>query len=131
LDLPAADSFQAYAGKGIQARVDGRQVLLGTQAWLSERGIELDGLVERGGELGRAGATPMYVAVGDRPAGLIGVADTLRPESALAVAELQALGLDIWMLTGDHRATAEAVARQAGIEHVLAEVLPEQKAEKI
>ena len=81
--------------------------------------------------LARSGATPMYVAVGEQPVGLIGVADTLRPESRAAVDQLEALGLEVWMLTGDSRATAEAIAREAGIEHVLAEVLPEQKADKI
>jgi P-type Cu+ transporter len=81
--------------------------------------------------LADTGATPMYVAIGDRPAGLIVVADTLRPESREATEQLKALGLEMWMLTGDNRATAEAIARQAGIEHVLAEVLPEQKAQNV
>jgi Cu+-exporting ATPase len=73
----------------------------------------------------------MYVALGGQPTGLIAVADTLRPESRAAVEQLKALGLDVWMLTGDNRATAEAIAREAGIQHVLAEVLPEQKADRI
>ena len=73
----------------------------------------------------------MYVALDDRTAGLIVVADTLRPESRDAVTQLEALGLEVWMLTGDNRATAEAVAHEAGVQHVLAEVLPAQKADKI
>ena len=73
----------------------------------------------------------MFVAVGDQSVGLIAVADTLRPESREAVEQLKALGLDVWMLTGDNSATAEAIARQAGIDHVLAEVLPDQKADKV
>jgi Cu+-exporting ATPase len=73
----------------------------------------------------------MYVAVGDRPIGLIVVADTLRPESREAVEQLKGLGLEVWMLTGDNSATAHAIAVQAGIERVLAEVLPDQKAEKV
>jgi Cu+-exporting ATPase len=73
----------------------------------------------------------MFVAFDDRPVGLIAVADTLRPESVAAVEQLKALGLDVWMLTGDNSATAQAIAQQAGIEHVLAEVLPEQKADTV
>jgi Cu+-exporting ATPase len=131
LELPKAEHFQAFAGKGIQARVEGREVLLGNQSLLSDYGIELDGFVERGRALAATGATPMYVAVGDQPAGLIAVADTLRPESSVAVEQLKALGLEVWMLTGDNRATAEAIAQQAAIQHVLAEVLPEQKSDKV
>jgi Cu+-exporting ATPase len=131
LELPKAEHFQAHAGKGIQARVEGREVLLGNQALLADYGIALNGLSERADALARTGATPMYVAVGDQAAGLIAVADTLRPESALAVEQLKALGLEVWMLTGDNRATADAIARQAGIEQVLAEVLPDQKSDTI
>jgi Cu+-exporting ATPase len=85
----------------------------------------------RAQELARDGATPMYVALDGRGVGLIAVADTLKPESRDAVEQLKALGLEVWMLTGDNRATAESIARQVGIDHVLAEVLPEQKAAKI
>ncbi len=94
-------------------------------------GVHLDGLVQRADELARAGSTPMYVAVAGQAAGLVAVADTLKPESRDAVEQLRALGLDVWMLTGDHRATAETIARQVGIEHVLADVLPDQKADKV
>jgi P-type Cu+ transporter len=131
LELPKAEHFQALAGMGVQARVDGQEVLLGTRALLDAYGISLNGLSEHVEVLAQSGATPMYVAVGDQPVGLIGVADTLRPESRAAVDQLEALGLEVWMLTGDSRATAEAIAREAGIKHVLAEVLPEQKSDKI
>jgi P-type Cu+ transporter len=89
------------------------------------------GLNERAQALAEHGSTPMYVAVDGRPAGLIAVADTIRPESRDAVAQLEALGLEVWMLTGDNRATAQAIAQQSGITHTLAEVLPDQKAEKV
>ena len=108
LDLPGSEFFQAFAGKGIQARVDGREVLLGNTALFSDRGIVLNGLAQQAAAVARTGATPMYVAVADEAAGLIAVADTLRPESKLAVEQLKALGLEVWMLTGDNRATAEA-----------------------
>src|SRR4029450_413986 len=92
---------------------------------------DLDGLGERAAALAATGATPMFVAVGDRPGGPIAGAHTLRPESKIAVEQLKALGLEVWMLTGDNRATANAIAREAGIDQVLAEVLPNEKADKV
>jgi Cu+-exporting ATPase len=111
--------------------VDGREVLLGTRALLEDYGIYLDGLADDADAVAEGGATPMFVAIGDQPVGLIAVADTLRPESRAAVDQLEALGLDVWMLTGDNSATAHAIAREAGIDHVLAEVLPHQKADTV
>jgi Cu+-exporting ATPase len=131
LDLPKPQAFSAVAGQGVQAQVEGREVLIGNRTLMERLGVRLDALAARAEEVAREGATPMYVAVGGHLAGLIAVADTLRPESAEAVAQLKALGLDVWMLTGDNRATAEAIARKVGITDVLAEVLPEQKAEKV
>jgi len=131
LALPKASSFQSITGQGIQAVVGSRDLVIGNRALMDQQGVPLDGLGERADDLARGGATPMYVAIDGKGAGLIAVADTLRPESAEAVAQLKALGLEVWMLTGDNRATATAIAREVGIEHVLAEVLPEQKAAKI
>jgi Cu+-exporting ATPase len=133
VDLPPAVSFSSVTGKGIAAEIDGRAVVIGNRALMEQTGIVLDGLSSRADVLARDGATPMYVAVDGRPAGLIAVADTLKPESREAVAELTALGLEVWMLTGDNRATAEAIAREVGIapDHVLAEVLPEEKSAKV
>src|SRR5581483_7872283 len=136
LALPPVESFRAVPGKGIEARVEGRALALGNRALMAQLGIDLnrDGLDEPAREMAAAGATPMFVALDGRPVGVIAVADPLKPESREVVAQLRALRLEVWMLTGDNRATAEAVARQVGIDpqrSVLAEVLPEQKSEKI
>jgi P-type Cu+ transporter len=131
LDLPRVESFQSFTGRGVRARVEGREVVLGNRALMEEHGVSVEGLADRAAEAAQRGATPMYVAVDGVAAGLIAVADTLKPESREAVEQLKALGLEVWMLTGDNQATAEAIASEAGIEHVLAEVLPEQKAAKV
>ncbi|HEX4744159.1 MAG TPA: heavy metal translocating P-type ATPase [Candidatus Limnocylindria bacterium] len=131
LDLAPAASFEAVAGRGVTARVGDRDVLIGNLAFMRDRSIALDGLAERAEDLAKGGATPMYVALGGEAAGLIAVADTLKPESREAVELLAALGLEVWMLTGDNAATARTIAREVGIEHVLAEVLPGEKSEKV
>jgi Cu+-exporting ATPase len=131
LDLPKAEAFQSITGQGVQATVDGHALLLGNRALMQERRVPLDGLELPAQRVAQQGATPMFVAVDGQGAGLIAVADTLKPESRDAVAQLKALGLDVWMLTGDSRATAEAIAAEAGVDHVLAEVLPDQKAAKV
>jgi len=131
LDLPKAEAFESITGKGVQARVDGRTIAVGNRALMDQLGVSLDGLVEQAGTLAEHGATLMYASVDGQGTGLIAVADTLKPESREAVEQLRALGLDVWMLTGDGQATAETIAHQAGITRVLAEVLPEQKADTV
>jgi P-type Cu+ transporter len=131
LTLASADRFQAVAGHGIEATVEGRNLLIGNTRLMAANSIGLDGLSEQGAALARQGRTPMYVAVDGKVGGLIAVADTLKPESPEAVRELQALGLEVWMLTGDNEATARAIAAEVGITNVMAEVLPEQKAAKV
>jgi P-type Cu+ transporter len=131
LDLSPSEGFQSITGKGIQAKVDGRELLIGNRALMEQYSISLDGMTDQADEMAADGVTPMYVAIDNAGAGIIAVADTLKQESAEAVAKLQALGLEVWMITGDNQATAEAIARQVGIDHVLAEVLPEEKAEKV
>jgi len=128
---PAAEDFASVTGKGIQGRVEGRSVILGNRAMMADAGVALDALGARADELAHGGASPLFVAVEGVAAGLIAVADPPRPESAAAVAQLRALGLDVMMVTGDARATAEAVGRRVGIDRVLAEVLPDQKAATI
>jgi Cu+-exporting ATPase len=131
--LPSSAAFESITGKGIEGEIAGREVLVGNRALLAERGIATESLTTEAERLAASGATPVYVAVDGNVAGLIGIADTLKPESREAVAQLRALGLGVWMLTGDNRATAEAIARQAGIDadHILAEVLPGEKAARI
>ena len=131
LELPAAHQFQAVAGKGILAEVDGRHVTLGSAALLEDYRIATNSLGENADVLAGGGITPLFVALDGRAVGVIGVADTLRPESRGAVELLKAIGLDVWMLTGDRTATAAAIAQQVGIDHVIAEVLPDQKAARI
>ena len=131
LTLPAATDFLSNTGKGVRARVEGQGVAVGNRALLDELGIDASTLADAAAEQAGRGATPMYVAVGGQVAGLIAVADTLKPESRAAVEQLEALGHQVWMVTGDNRATAEAVAAQAGIRNILSDVLPQEKAAKV
>jgi Cu+-exporting ATPase len=144
-----AARFNAVAGHGVEAEVEGRQVLIGNPKLLRERGIliadsnggadaahgageaERARFDERAAALAAEGKTAVFVAVGGRLAGLLAVADEVKPESAEAVRMLRAQGLEVVMLTGDNRRTAEAVARAVGITRVLAEVLPEGKAAEV
>lgn len=129
--LTGADSFEAIPGFGIRAAVDGREVLVGTRRLLDQHQIPFDQAAEAMSRLEREGKTAMLVAVDGRLAGLVAVADTIRPTSREAVQRLKAMGLEVVMMTGDNRQTAEAIARQAGIDRVIAEVLPEGKADEV
>lgn len=129
--LPMATNFASITGQGVRAEVKGHRVEIGNLRLISELGIDVAHVTDDVTSMAQAGATPMYVAIDGTLGGIIAVADTLKPESTDAVAQLQALGLQVWMLTGDNAATAQTIAHQAGIDHVLAEVLPDQKAAKI
>jgi P-type Cu+ transporter len=131
LAMLAVGSFQALPGRGIEARVDGTSVLLGNAALMAERGIGLLGLAAASDELAAHGKTPMFVSVDGAAAGIIAVADVPKPTSAAAIARLRAMGLEVVMLTGDNRRTAEAVAAQVGVDRVLSEVLPGAKADAV
>jgi Cu+-exporting ATPase len=131
LRLSEASGFNAIAGHGIEALVDGRPLLLGNAKLARERGVSLDDFKERAEALSAEGKTPMYVVVGGRLAGVLAVADTVKPESRESVAMMRRMGLEVLMITGDNRRTARAVAKEVGIERVLAEVLPEGKAREV
>lgn len=131
LNLTPATNFQAVMGLGIAATVEGHNLMVGNARLMDQYGVSFNGAGARATQLAGNGKTPMYIAVDGKPAGLIAVADTLKPESAEAVRELQALGLEVWMLTGDNEATARAIAAEVGVTNVMAEVLPHQKAAKI
>ena len=129
--LEDVTEFNAIPGRGMEASVNGTRVTLGNLALMQERGYKMNGLEARALQLSGQGKTPMFVAVGDRVAGLIAVADTVRPEARAVVQALHALGKQVVMLTGDNQRTADAIARELGIDQVLAEVMPEDKAEEI
>ena len=131
LSLSDAEEFEAVTGGGVRARVEGREVLVGNRRFLMESGVSEDGLVPRSEELAAGGKTPMFVAVDGKPAGLVAVADVVREESREAVERLHSLGLEVAMLTGDNGRTAGAIAKQLGIDCILAEVRPEDKAGEI
>jgi Cu+-exporting ATPase len=130
LPLAEAAVFEAVPG-GIRARVEGRGVLVGSLRFLSESGVFENRPLPKSEDLAREGKTPIFVAVDGEPVGLVAVADVVRDESREAVQRLHALGLEVAMLTGDNRRTAEAVARELDIDRVLPEVLPQDKASEV
>jgi Cu+-exporting ATPase len=160
LSVDGADDFDSIPGHGVQARFEGHRVLLGNRKLMGDRGIDVVALLSAAEELERGGKTVMFVARDDgaggdstggdsaggdnaggdgaghrsapwKPAGLIAVADTLKEFSAEAIARLHKLGIEVAMITGDNRRTAEAIASQVGIDRVLAEVLPQDKANEV
>ena len=131
LEFARVENFSAVAGHGVEAEAEGRRVLVGNVRLLAERGVGLDGLGERAAALAAEAKTPVYVAVDGRAAGLVAVADQIKPESREAIAALKNLGLEVVMMTGDDRRTALEVARAVGVERVLAEVLPGGKADEV
>ena len=131
LGLLDPKDFQAIAGYGIEATIDSRKILLGNLKLMEERKVFLNGFLEKAEHLSSEGKTPMFLAVDGEAAGIIAVADTLKENSKEAVEALHRMGLEVVMLTGDNQRTAKAIARQIGIDRVLAEVLPEMKAEEV
>jgi Cu+-exporting ATPase len=131
LTIKPADDFRSVTGKGVVGHIEGRLMVLGNRALMRDEKIETGPLLPRLEELRTTGQTVILAAVDGKPAGLLTIADPIRSTTPEAIQLLHADGLQLVMLTGDSRATAEAVARQLGIDKVIAEVLPENKAEVI
>ncbi|MDR1412304.1 MAG: heavy metal translocating P-type ATPase, partial [Actinomycetes bacterium] len=131
LDVLASEQFQSLTGRGVSAVVDGSEVLVGNAALLDSRGLAAGPLEAEADRLAGAGKTPMYVVVDAAVAGLVAVADVVKDSSAAAIAALHKQGVEVAMITGDNRRTAEAIAREVGIDRVLAEVLPADKSAEV
>jgi Cu+-exporting ATPase len=129
--IERADEFEALPGHGIWARLNGREIVLGNERLMAERKIDFTSFMKAAEDLSSRGKTPMFVAVDSKSAGIIAVADTLKEHSQEAVSGLKALGLEVVMLTGDNRRTAQAIADELGINHVLPEVLPQDKMDMV
>ena len=125
------DEFESITGKGVAATVTGRRVLIGNERLLIDAGVNTASLTDPAARLAADGKTAMFVAVDGAPAGIVAVADTLKDDAVASVAALRRLGLEVVMLTGDNRRTAEAIARATGVDRVLAEVLPSDKAAEV
>lgn len=126
--MGSAEEFESITGQGVHGRVDEAQVVIGNRKLVEDLGIQPGALAERAEGLRAAGQTVMFVAVNNKVAGLLGVADPIKQSTPEAMEQLHEDGIRIVMLTGDNRTTAEAVARKLGIDEVAAEVLPQQKA---
>ena len=130
-DLSELDSFKAIIGHGIEVKIQGKQVLLGNQKLMAKYGVDLLPLSEVSDALANEGKTPMYVAINAKLAGIIAVADTVKESSQQAIKTLHDMGIKVAMITGDNKKTADAIAHQVGIDLVLAEVLPADKANEV
>ena len=128
--LKTAD-FNAIPGHGIEVTIEAQKMLLGNRKLMDDRGISLKDLAEKSDALASEGKTPMYIAIDEKIAGIIGVADTVKETSLRAIEKLHKMGIEVAMITGDNKRTAEAIARQVGIDRVLSEVLPEDKANEV
>jgi Cu+-exporting ATPase len=131
LGLTSVKEFQAVAGHGVRAQYNDKPVLFGNARLMNDNNIDLADLVQQAEQLAQAAQTPMYLAVDNKIAGIVAVSDPIKEDSKQAVARMHELGLKVVMLTGDNAATAKAVARQVGVDDVIAEVLPQDKADKV
>ena len=130
VELLSVDSFEAIPGHGIEVAIQGKKMLLGNKKLMDDRKIKIS-LQSESDKLAEEGKTPMYVTIDNQLAGIIAVADVMKSSSKRAIEALHNMGIEVAMITGDNKRTAEAIARQAGIDRVLAEVLPQDKANEI
>lgn len=131
LEFKKVDFFRAIPGLGIEVKIDGKDVLLGNRKLMVESNISLANLEETSNKLAGEGKTPMYIAIDNKMAGIIAVADTVKKNSKKAIERLHQMGIEVAMITGDNKRTAEAIAKQVGIDRILAEVLPQDKASEV
>ncbi len=131
LEILKTDKFEAIPGQGIAVEIDGSRILLGNSKLMAEKGIDLSSLQSFADTLADEGKTPMFMVVDKKLAGVIAVADVVKPSSAAAIQKLHRMGIEVAMITGDNRKTAEAIAKQVGIDRILAEVMPQDKASEV
>lgn len=131
MPLIKTDSFNALPGHGIEVTIDGKNMLLGNKKLMAEHNISLADLADESDRLAEQGKTPMYITINGEIAGIIAVADTVKESSVRAIKKLHKMGIEVAMITGDNKRTAEAIAKQVGIDRVLSEVLPEDKANEV
>lgn len=131
LEFKKLDYFKAVPGYGIEVKIDGKNILLGNRKLMTERSISLEELEDTSDKLAGEGKTPMYIAIDNSMAGIIAVADTVKENSKKAIEKLHEMGIEVAMITGDNKRTAEAIAKQVGIDRILAEVLPQDKANEV
>lgn len=131
VEIKKLEYFKAIPGEGIAVKIDGSDILLGNRKLMEKNNIEIKAVEENSHELAEQGKTPMYISVNGNIAGVIAVADTVKENSKKAIDKLHKMGIEVAMITGDNRRTAEAIAKQVGIDRVLAEVLPQDKANEV
>lgn len=131
LELLPIEEFKAIPGQGIDVTINSQTVFIGNKKLMDEQGINLSGFLEKSDQLALEGKTPMYIAINQEFAGIIAVADVVKENSAKAIRKLQSMGIKVAMITGDNQKTAQAIAKQVGIDYVLAEVLPQDKSNEV
>ena len=131
LELKVLDEFNAIPGHGIEVKIDGKTILVGNKKLIDEKNIDISALSKESDKLATEGKTPMYISIDGILRGIIAVADTVKPSSKGAIDALHNMGIKVAMITGDNQKTADAIAKQVGIDIVLAEVLPEDKANEV